>query len=99
MRFAQDFLPAHLRAFFAYDVLRYIVFMRKVSLLTVFTILSFCFSAGVQAVLVPQPVGMFVLPIEGQIRDDDVVVDSRALLDHERRVRSDGCYSHTRQCG
>ena len=61
--------------------------MRKVSLLTAFTILSFCFSAGVQAVLVPQPVGMFVLPIEGQILDDDVVVDSRALLDHERRVR------------
>ena len=87
MRFAQDFLPAHLRAFFAYDVLRYIVFMRKLSLLTVFTILSFCFSAGAQAVLVPQPVGMFVSPIEGQILDDDVVVDSRALLDHERRVR------------
>ena len=73
--------------FFAYHVLRYIVVMRKLRLLTVFTILSFCFSAGVQAVLVPQPVGMFVLPIEGHILDDDVVVDSRALLDHERRVR------------
>ena len=67
--------------------MRYIVFMRKFSLLAVFNILSVCFSAGVQAVLVPQPVGMFVLPIDGHILDDDVVVDSRALLDHERRVR------------
>ena len=61
--------------------------MRKLSLLTVFSILGFCFSAGVQAVLVPQPVGMFVLPIERHSLDDDVVVDSRALLDHEQRVR------------
>ena len=59
--------------------------MRKVSLLIGTTI--FYFSAGVEAVLVPQPVGMFVLPIEGQILDDDVVVDSRALLDHERSIR------------
>ena len=51
------------------------------------TIISFCFSAGAHAVLVPQPVGMFVLPIDGQTLDDDLVVDSRALLDHERRVR------------
>ena len=88
MRSAQDFFCPHTCGlFFAYHVLRYIVFMRKLRLLTVFTILSFCFSAGVQAVLVPQPVGMFVLPIEGHILDDDVVVDSRALLDHERRVR------------
>ena len=62
--------------------------MRRVSLITGCTILSFCFSAGVQAVLVPQPVGMFVQPVEGQIVDDDVAVDSRALLDHERRVRN-----------
>ena len=88
MRSAQDFFCPHTCGlFFAYHVLRYIVFMRKLRLLTVFTILSFCFSAGVQAVLVPQPVGMFVLPIEGHILDDGVVVDSRALLDHERRVR------------
>ncbi|MEC7491376.1 MAG: hypothetical protein VYB01_00675, partial [Pseudomonadota bacterium] len=80
-------MPAHLRAFFAYDVLRYIVVMRKGSLITVVTILSYCFAVGAQAVLVPQPIGMFVLPVEGQILDDDVVVDSRALLDHERRVR------------
>ena len=88
MRSAQDFFCPHTCGlFFAYHVLRYIVFMRKLRLLNVFTILSFCFSAGVQAVLVPQPVGMFVLPIEGHILDDGVVVDSRALLDHERRVR------------
>ncbi len=88
MRFAQDvFCPHTCGLFFAYHVLRYIVVMRKLRLLTVFTILSFCFSAGVQAVLVPQPVGMFVLPIEGQILNEDVVVDSRALIDHERRVR------------
>lgn len=61
--------------------------MRQVTFLAGITILSFCFSAGVQAVLVPQPVGMFVLPIKGQNVDDDLVVDSRALLDHERRVR------------
>jgi hypothetical protein len=73
--------------FFACSVLRYIVFMRQISLLAGITILSFCFSAGVQAVLVPQPVGMFVLPIKGQNVDDDLVIDSRALLDHEQRVR------------
>ena len=61
--------------------------MRQVTFLAGITILSFCFSAGVQAVLVPQPVGMFVLPIKGQNVDDDLVVDSRALLDHEQRVR------------
>jgi hypothetical protein len=61
--------------------------MRQISLLAGITILSFCFSAGVQAVLVPQPVGMFVLPIKGQNVDDDLIVDSRALLDHEQRVR------------
>ena len=61
--------------------------MRQISLLAGITILSFCFSAGVQAVLVPQPVGMFVLPIKGQNVDDDLVVASRALLDHEQRVR------------
>ena len=61
--------------------------MRQISLLVGITILSFCFSAGVQAVLVPQPVGMFVLPIKGRHVDDDHVVDSRALLDHEQRVR------------
>ena len=61
--------------------------MRKASHFTVFTVLSFCLSTGVQAVAVPQPVGMFVLPVEGQILDDDVVVHSRELLDHERRVR------------
>lgn len=88
MRTAQDFFCPHMCGlFFAHDVLRYIVFMRKLHFLAVFTILSFCFSSGVQAVLVPQPVGMFVLPIAGHILDDDVVVDSRALLDHERRVR------------
>ena len=88
MRSAQDFFCPHTCGlFFAYHVLRYIVIMRKLRLITVLTILSLCFSAGVQAVLVPQPVGMFVLPIEGHILDDGVVVDSRALLDHERRVR------------
>lgn len=61
--------------------------MRQISLLAGITILSFCFSAGVQAVLVPQPVGMFVLPIKAQNVDDDLVIDSRALLDHEQRVR------------
>ena len=61
--------------------------MRKARLLIGITIISFCFSAGAHAVLVPQPVGMFVLPIDGQTLDDDLVVDSRALLDHERRVR------------
>ena len=61
--------------------------MRKARRLIGITIISFCFSAGAHAVLVPQPVGMFVLPIEGQTLDDDLVLDSRALLDHERRVR------------
>lgn len=61
--------------------------MRQISLLAGITILSFCFSAGVQAVWVPQPVGMFVQPIKGQNVDDDLVIDSRALLDHEHRVR------------
>lgn len=88
MRSAQDFFcPLVSGLFFACSVLRYIVFMRQISLLAGITILSFCFSAGVQAVLVPQPVGMFVLPIKGQNVDDDLVVDSRALLDHEQRVR------------
>jgi hypothetical protein len=86
MRAAQDFFARTFAGFFfAHHVLRYIVSMRKVSLLTGITI--FCFSAGVEAVLVPQPVGMFVLPIEGQILDDDDVVDSKALLDHERSIR------------
>ena len=61
--------------------------MRKARRLIGITIISFCFSAGAHAVLVPQPVGMFVLPIDGRTLDDDLVVDSRALLDHERRVR------------
>jgi tetratricopeptide (TPR) repeat protein len=61
--------------------------MRKARRLIGITIISLCFSAGAHAVLVPQPVGMFVLPIEGQTLDDDLLVDSRALLDHERRVR------------
>jgi tetratricopeptide (TPR) repeat protein len=61
--------------------------MRKARRLIGITIISFCFSAGAHAVLVPQPVGMFVLPIDGQTLDDDLVVDSRPLLDHERRVR------------
>ncbi len=88
MRSAQDFFcPLVSGLFFACSVLRYIVFMRQISLLAGITILSFCFSAGVQAVLVPQPVGMFVLPIKGQNVDDDLVIDSRALLDHEQRVR------------
>ena len=88
MRSAQDFFcPLVSGLFFACSVLRYIVFMRHISLLAGITILSFCFSAGVQAVLVPQPVGMFVLPIKGQNVDDDLVIDSRALLDHEQRVR------------
>ena len=88
MRSAQNFFARSLAGFFfACSVLRYIVFMRQISLLAGITILSFCFSAGVQAVLVPQPVGMFVLPIKGQNVDDDLVIDSRALLDHEQRVR------------
>ena len=88
MRSAQNFFARLLAGFFfACSVLRYIVFMRQISLLAGITILSFCFSAGVQAVLVPQPVGMFVLPIKGQNVDDDLVIDSRALLDHEQRVR------------
>ena len=88
MRSAQDYFARSLAGFFSPSRFCAILsFMRKVSFLTRITILSFCFSAGVQAVLVPQPVGMFVLPIEGQILDDDSVVDSRALLDHERRVR------------
>ena len=88
MRSAQDFFcPLVSGLFFACSVLRYIVLMRHISLLAGITILSFCCAAGVQAVLVPQPVGMFVLPIKGQNVDDDLVVDSRALLDHERRVR------------
>ena len=61
--------------------------MRKARRLIGITIISFCFSAAAHAVLVPQPVGMFVLPIDGQTLDDDLVVDSRPLLDHERRVR------------
>ena len=61
--------------------------MRKARRLIGITIISFCFSAGAHAVLVSQPVGMFVLPIDGQTLDDDLVVNSRALLDHERRVR------------
>ena len=88
MRSAQDYFARSLAGFFLPSLFCAILsFMRVVSFLTGITILSFCFSAGVQAVLVPQPVGMFVLPIEGQILDDDFVVDSRALLDHERRVR------------
>ena len=88
MRSAQDFFcPLVSGLFFACSVLRYIVLMRHISLLAGITILSFLCAAGVQAVLVPQPVGMFVLPIKGQNVDDDLVVDSRALLDHERRVR------------
>jgi hypothetical protein len=84
---SEFFCPLVSGLFFACSVLRYIVFMRQISLLAGITILSFCFSAGVQAVLVPQPVGMFVLPIKGQNVDDDLVIDSRALLDHEQRVR------------
>ncbi len=84
---SEFFSPHACGPFFAYDVLRYIVVMRKVSLITGFTILSFFFSAVVDAVVVPQPVGMFVLPIEKQIVDDDVILDSKALFDHQRRVR------------
>ena len=88
MRSAQDFFcPLVSGLFFACSVLRYIVLMRHISLLAGITILSFCCASGVKAVLVPQPVGMFVLPIKGQNVDDDLVVDSRALLDHEQGVR------------
>ena len=39
------------------------------------------------AVLVPQPVGMFVEPVRGDYVSDDKLIDSTGLLDHTRRVK------------
>jgi hypothetical protein len=76
-----------LRAFFACGVLRYIVPMRKDSIIAFFTVISLWSAAPAQAVLVPQPVGMQITPTTDLIQTDDVIVDSKVLLDHERRVR------------
>lgn len=43
-------------------------------------------SQAALAVLVPQPVGMYIEKLEGRALADDVSVDSSALLAHERRV-------------
>lgn len=67
--------------------MRYIGVMRKASIIVGLTFLALWSSAGVNAVWVPQPVGMYVMPVEAQTGYDDVIVDSKALLDHERRVR------------
>ena len=39
------------------------------------------------AVLVPQPIGMYVEEVDGKSIEDDLIVDSAALLAHERRVQ------------
>lgn len=39
------------------------------------------------AVLVPQPVGMFVEPVRGVYVSDDKMIDSTGLLDHTRRTK------------
>ncbi len=39
------------------------------------------------AVLVPQPIGMYVEEVDGLSIEDDLIVDSAALLSHERRVQ------------
>ena len=39
------------------------------------------------AVLVPQPIGMYVEEVDGLSIEDDLIVDSAALLAHERRVQ------------
>ena len=39
------------------------------------------------AVLVPQPIGMYVEEVDGLSIEDDLLVDSAALLAHERRVQ------------
>ena len=39
------------------------------------------------AVLVPQPIGMYVEEVDGLSIEDDLVVDSAALLSHDRRVQ------------
>lgn len=39
------------------------------------------------AVIVPQPMGTYIEVVEGQMLDDDFVVDSTALVAHERRVQ------------
>ena len=61
--------------------------MRKDSIIAFFTVISLWSAAPAQAVLVPQPVGMQITPTTDLIRTDDVIVDSKVLLDHERRVR------------
>ena len=41
------------------------------------------------AVLVPQPIGMYVEEVDGLSIEDDLIVDSAALLAHERRVQEE----------
>ena len=79
-------MPALVRAFFCLLFLRYIVRMYKTSCVTVFTVLAL-WSWAVQAVVVPQPVGMYITPVQDYVESDIVTVDSRALLAHEGRIR------------
>ena len=51
-----------------------------------FTVLGL-WSWAVQAVVVPQPVGMYITPVQEYFESDIVTVDSRALLAHEGRIR------------
>ena len=60
--------------------------MYKTSCVTVFTVLAL-WSWAVQAVVVPQPVGMYITPVQDYVESDNVTVDSRARLAHEGRIR------------
>ena len=79
-------MPALVRAFFCLLFLRYIVRMYKTSCVTVFTVLAL-WSWAVQAVVVPQPVGMYITPVQDYFESDIVTVDSGALLAHEGQIR------------
>ena len=87
MRSAQDFFCPHsCGLFFCLLFLRYIVRMYKTSCVAVFTVLAL-WSWAVQAVVVPQPVGMYITPVQDYFESDIVTVDSGALLAHEGQIR------------
>ena len=51
-----------------------------------FTVLAL-WSWAVQAVMVPQPVGMYITPVQDYFESEIVTVDSGALLAHEGQIR------------
>ena len=84
MRNAQVFFARHRAGFF----LRYIRGMKYHNALLGCLLWGLLQSLPALAVLVPQPIGMYVEEVDGVSMEDDLIVDSAALLSHERRVQA-----------